>query len=383
MVQAERDALATAKKNGLTPRRWAVNGRFLTRKMTGVDRYAMEILSAMDALLVEEHPATRGLELEVLCPAEGMKSPFSSIPARLVPKAPGHLWEQLILPRYVRGGLLSLCNTGPMSISKQIVCIHDMNIRLAPESYGFLFRAVHHLEQRALGWRAARIVTVSRFSRESIARYRIRPTDEIEVIHNGHEHVLEWKVDSSKLAGLNLPRPFVLLIGSKAAHKNVAMIYSIAPDLAAKGIHIVAAGGEDANVFAREHIGQLPPNVKHLGRVDDNDLAFLYQNALCLVFPSRTEGFGLPALEAMTLGCPVIASDAASLPEVCGGAVLYVSPNNRAAWLAAIGQIAAEPLLRGQLTEAGRKRAKVFSWRQSAEKYLELMLALDCAGREK
>ena len=140
------------------------------------------------------------------------------------------------------------------------------------------------------------------------------------VIYDGYEHVLEWKADRSALDGMDLPRPFVLLVGSKSPHKNVAVIYSIAADLAVKGIHVLVAGGEDANVYARDHAGQLPPNVKYLGRVDDNDLAFLYQNALCLAFPSRTEGFGLPALEAMALGCPVVSSDAASLPEVCGEA---------------------------------------------------------------
>ena len=82
------------------------------------------------------------------------------------------------------------------------------------------------------------------------------------------------------------------------------IIYSIAADLAAKGIHVLVAGGEDANVYARDHGGQLPPNVKHLGRVDDNDLAFLYQNALCLVISipdggiraagARGDGTGLP-----------------------------------------------------------------------------------------
>ena len=106
--------------------------------------------------------------------------------------------------------------------------------------------------------------------------------------------------------------------------------------------------------------GQLPPNVKHLGRVSDNDLAFLYQNALCLVFPSWTEGFGLPALEAMSLGCPVISSDAASLPEVCGEAALYAPPNDGSAWLAAIGQIAAEPTLREKLGGGGAEKSKSF-----------------------
>ena len=116
--------------------------------------------------------------------------------------------------------------------------------------------------------------------------------------------------------------------------------------------------------------------------VDDDDLAFLYRQALCLVFPSRVEGFGLPPLEAMALGCPVISSDAASLPEVCGEAVLYAPPDEAAAWLIAIGRIAAEPILRERLAAVGPKRAESFSWRKSTEKYLELMFALDLGTRD-
>src|SRR6202035_871646 len=152
--------------------------------------------------------------------------------------------------------------------------------------------------------------------------------------------------------------PFVLLVGSKAPHKNVAILYSIAADLAARGIHVVVAGGEDANVYARQRSGLLLPNVRHLGRVSDDDLAFLYEHALCLVFPSRTEGFGLPVLEAMALACPVISSDAASLPEVCGEAALYASPDITAPWLAAIERIASDPALRERLIAAGLKRSK-------------------------
>ena len=177
---------------------------------------------------------------------------------------------------------------------------------------------------------------------------------------------------------MDLPLPFVLLVGSKAPHKNVGLIFSIAAELAAKGLHVLVTGGEDANVYARHYDGPPPPNVRHLGRVNDDDLAFLYKHALCLVFPSKAEGFGLPVLEAMALGCPVISSDAGSLPEVCGEAALYASPCDAAAWLAAVGRIAAEPTLRERLASAGSKRAKAFSWRVGAEKYLELMFSFDC-----
>jgi glycosyltransferase involved in cell wall biosynthesis len=366
------------RKNEPTGRRWSVNGRFLTRNATGVDRYAREILNAIDVLIGEGNPLAAGLTLDILCPAGLVEvSPFANIPIRPLPRAPGHLWEQFILPSYIRGGLLSLCNTGPLILNRQIVCIHDLNSRIAPESYGFMFRAVYRVLVPALGRRAAQIVTVSRFSQKTIERFDIRAADEITVIHDGYEHVLGWNPDRSRLIGADLPNPFVLLVGSKAPHKNVTIIYSIAAELSARGIHLVVAGGEDPRVYARQHRGPLPPNVRHLGRVNDDDLAYLYRNAFCLVFPSRTEGFGLPVLEAMALGCPVISSDAASLPEVCGEAALYASPDDAAAWLAAIGRMASEPLLRERLVVAGPKRAKMFSWREGAKKYLELMIALD------
>ena len=184
------------------------------------------------------------------------------------------------------------------------------------------------------------------------------------MINDGYEHVLDWNAVLSPLSGMYRLRPFVLLVGSKAPHKNTAIIYSIAADLAAGGIDILVTGGEDTNVYAREQSAALTPNVRHLGRVNDNDLGFLYRHALCLVFPSKTEGFGLPALEAMALGCPVISSDAASFPEVGGDAVLYAAPDDRSAWLAAITRIVDDPMLRERLVDAGPKRSKAFFWRE-------------------
>ena len=351
--------------------------------MTGVDRHAIEILRSIDALIGDHHPLTIGITLDILCAGETANvSPFANVPQRILPRAPGHVWEQLILPRYVGGGLLSLCNSGPLATKKQIVCIHDVNTRLVPQSYSFAFRTVYGALHPLLGRRAMQIVTVSHFSQQGIARFGIAPTDETKVIHNGYEHVLRWNGDRSPLKQAEIPKPFVLVVGSRASHKNTSIIYSIAAELGRRGIHIVLTGGADSNVYMRSNDSRLPTNVRRLGRVDDDDLAFLYQRALCLVFPSLTEGFGLPALEAMAFGCPVISSGMGSLPEVCGPAALYAPPHDGPAWLSAITKIAGEPLLRERLSKEGQKRLETFTWRRSAEQYLELMFTLDNASED-
>ena len=100
-------------------RSWSVNGRFLGRNLIGVDRYAFEILQATDALIGQEHPLAARVTLDVLCPAGTIEtSPFANIPLRVLASTPGHLWEQFILPCHLHGGLLSLCNTGPLAAKK-------------------------------------------------------------------------------------------------------------------------------------------------------------------------------------------------------------------------------------------------------------------------
>src|SRR5215469_9718881 len=110
-------------------REWTINGRFLTQKITGVQRYAREIVAAIDALMVEGHPLARELDLEILVPSshQGSLPEFQRIRSRAVGGLSGHLWEQLTLVRHARGGILNLCNTAPVSRRKQIVCIHDLN----------------------------------------------------------------------------------------------------------------------------------------------------------------------------------------------------------------------------------------------------------------
>jgi hypothetical protein len=118
---------------------------------------------------------------------------------------------------------------------------------------------------------------------------------------------------------------------------------------------------------------QAAPNVHVIGSVTDHDLAFLMDRAVCLAFPSWTEGFGLPILEAMARGCPVVSSDRASMPEVCGEAALMAAPDDPAAWVRHIHALLESSDLRQELIERGRERARLYSWSDTAAGYIELM----------
>jgi glycosyltransferase involved in cell wall biosynthesis len=359
-------------------RRWSINGRFVTQSITGVQRYAQEIVRALDRLLCEDHRLARGLEVQLLVPPDGTDDlDLRAIRLKSVGRVKGHLWEQTVLPRHVRGGLVSLCNTGPLAARKHIVCIHDLNTRSFPSSYSMRFRALYRVLQPALGRCATRIATVSQFSANEIASYSVCPRDRIIVIPNGHEHTNRWTPRHSAATLVAAGPNTIVLIGSTAPHKNVALILDLAQQLHAVGLRIAVAGLGDPRVFATNAAAPPTQNVAWLGRLSDSELAALLGNCLCLAFPSFVEGFGLPPLEAMALGCPVVASDRASLPEVCGEAALYASPADPDAWLAQFVRLSRDPELRASMIEQGRARASAFRWTASAELYLQAMAQAD------
>jgi glycosyltransferase involved in cell wall biosynthesis len=348
---------------------WAINGRFLGQRMTGVQRYAYEIVHALDGLLGagEAAPAMR----LIVPPDLEENPPLSNIEIHRTPAGSGHLWDQFVLPFYQGAGVLNLGNSGPLFARRSIVCIHDANTFILPESYSRVFGVTYRKLLPLVGRRAARVATVSRFSADMLTKYGICDEDKIFIAPNGHEHVLRWDAARAKVPVLaNVKRRYILLLGSLAKHKNIGVILDQAEALDEAGIEIVVAGGA-ANVFAANAPANSRPNVHRIGFVEDDDLAALYNGALCLVFPSTTEGFGIPPLEAMALGCPVISSNAASLVEVGGDAVTYVAPEDGDGWREAIIALASNADLRASMSAKGRRQALLFSWRRSAEIYLK------------
>ncbi|MCB4824086.1 glycosyltransferase family 4 protein [Roseicella aerolata] len=349
----------------------AINGRFLAQRVTGVQRFATEIARALDAMAAE----FRLPDARLLRPAGGGPSPFGNLREEASSLLRGQAWEQAELPLRARGCLLlNLGNTAPLAMGpNQAVVIHDAGVFDTPESYSGAFRAWYRALHLALPRVGARIVTVSEFSRGRIAHHlRIDPA-RIGVMPEGAEHILRAPAEDAVLARHGLARHgYALVVGNPAAHKNVAALKECAGLLARHGHVLAIAGAADPAVF-RQGGGTTGEAVVALGRVSDAELRALYENALCLLFPSRYEGFGLPPLEAMACGCPVIAAASGAVPEVCGDAALWFDHDGARRLPAMLTRLLEEDGLYDDLRARGLGRAALFTWRGAAERLLALL----------
>ncbi len=336
----------------------AINARFQVQALTGVQRFAAEITAALTAIW----PAERAT-LRLLKPGGG--------------GARGQLWEQVVLPIAAGGGVLvNLGNTAPIMRGRQVVVIHDAGPAAQPEAYGWKFRLWYRVMHGALFAGRSRIVTVSAFARDELVRLHGVAPSSIAILGEGAEHILRPAASPSILAAHGLePGRFVLVVGSLAAHKNLPALGATARMLAARGIELVITGGLAGNVFAGG--APLPAPARYIGRVDDGELRALYAAAACFVFPSRYEGFGLPAVEAMACGCPVISSRAASLPEVCGDAAIYCDPAAPDDIARAVAELLDTPGRAAELRARGFARAAETTWHRAAERLRDVIFEVE------
>jgi glycosyltransferase involved in cell wall biosynthesis len=251
----------------------------------------------------------------------------------------------------------------PASPQPSVVTVHDLSFEHDPSLMGrrdrFFFRTMVPRSARA----AARVLAVSeRTKRDLVEHYRVRP-DRIVVTPNGVDPV--FSAEGPRRDG----RPYVLFVGSLQARKDpVAAIETLARLPDDLGLVLVGpdkGSGEEAR-RAASRLG-VAGRVEFTGHVDKGELASLYRGAACLLFPSRYEGFGLPVVEAMASGTPVVATASGAVPEVAGEAAILVEPGDPAELAAAVERALAE---RERLADAGLERARSFSWSETARRTL-------------
>ncbi|WP_282092600.1 glycosyltransferase family 4 protein [Epibacterium ulvae] len=357
----------------------AINGRFLTRPMTGVDRVASELTKALNADKVAN-------SIRFLMPQEpkalpeNMASALSDCTFTEAPRSTGHLWEQYTMPRMAsqQEWLLNLCNTGPITHKRQACMIHDAQFITQAESYSWKFRTLYRALMPRLAAQADVLLTVSEFSRLELEKLGVFPKDKAIVVHNGCDHMDHIQAAPDALAQYNLElNGYFMVLGSRAAHKNLEMVLQVANE-SDLDIPIAVVGGGSKDVFKSIGITD-SPRIKILGRVEDEALKTLLAGARALLFPSKTEGFGLPPLEAMRCGCPVVATTGGAVPEVCGGAPIYADPDKPQAWAEAMRHLLDTPEALDELRQKGTARAAQFTWAAAAKRITDTLRAADMA----
>ena len=362
--------------------RIAIDARTLTSPKTGDRTVVLGFIHGLAAL-----QASEDLELVLVSqesvPAEML--PAGQFSRLVVPRPGGYLWMPIAFPRALRQcradvGLIQYM--GPFSAPCPIVTtIHDTVWRTMPETFPWKARMILDAFIPGTIARAAAVTTGSEFSRGEILRYFPRAAGKLRVVPYAVDERFHRVTDEAPLAAVrrkyDLPERFILSVGVLQPRKNVEGLihaYSQLPPSLRGEYSLVITGKRgwlDANLpqVARD----AGAGIHFTGYVADEELPALYSLASCLVYPSFYEGFGLPPLEAMACGTPVITSNATSLPEVTGGAAVLVDPHDVPALAVAIQHLLEDPALRERLVTAGLKRAAQMTWRASAMALLDVL----------
>ena len=332
--------------------KFIINTRVLSSPLTGVQRYVLEL----QAKLKER--------LEPIAPDKPMHGML------------GHAWEQLVLPAKLKEGLLfSPSNTGPLLVGKQVVTIHDITPLDHPEWLNPKFAAWYRFLIPRLVHKAQRVIVDSGFTKDRICEVTSVESDKIVIIPLGVDLRFRPKseedVNQAKEATDISNIEYVLTVATIEPRKNLQRLLEAwhnACQKLPKNVWLVVAGAKgQGSIFRDASFNGLPPNVYMAGHVPDEHLPALYSGALFFIYVSLYEGFGLPPLEAMACGTPVLTSNITSLPEVVGDAALTVDPYDVEAIADGIKRLVEDGGLRAELSRRGIASAKMFTWDKTAE----------------
>lgn len=361
----------------------AINAHLLAHthsfRRAGVSHYIEQVLlhlAQIDHVNRYTVYTTRGLDQAAL----GLPANFVVKPSRLPTINPRIRipWEQGIAPLILRGNadLYHGClNVAPLlSPVPTVITIHDLAFIRFPQTFRAYNRIYLDLATRLSARRASRILAVSEHTkREVVGLLGVDPNRVIVTPNAARSHFRppEAAVLAQFRIRHQLPDQFILYVGTLEPRKNLTTLLEAFALLQRRipSIPLLIGGGKGwmyEPIFARLDQLQLRDRVKFVGYIPEEELPLWYAAATVFVFPSIYEGFGMPPLEAMACGTPVITSNTSSLPEVVGDAGLMVNPTDTQALAEAIYQLLTDPDLRNELRTRGLARSKHFSWAKTA-----------------
>lgn len=291
-----------------------INGKYLNQNITGVQRVAHELTKE----LLKYHRVNE-FEIVLVTPPYWMKNSIFSI-----------FWEQLILPILsCKGVLISLCNVGPVLHFNHIVMIHDLAVYKNANWFSRAFSLYYKVITPLLAFFSRKILTVSEFSKNEIKTYLGQSVyNKTEVIYNGIDLKLfkPTKCRSIQIK-LGVTNPYFLCVGSLEPRKNLERVikaWELAQDKV-KDVELVIVGKQNSRIFSTTNFEE-SNNIYFTGYVSDEELVQLYSGSVAFLFPSLYEGFGLPALESLACGRPVVVSENSAMSEITSDYGLTVDP---------------------------------------------------------
>ena len=304
-----------------------INGQFTARRVTGQERFAYEIISELDKICNKD-------QYVLVVPKNAFYIPqLNNIPIIRYGKAKGSLWEQTYFAWYMiaHSKSISLNLLTIMPIFKPgIICIHDMSYRTHPEYCKTFYMKVSrywHLFQEELACRFSPLLfTVSEYSKQQMMKHLKLPSCKIVVLGNGWEHFKSVVSDES--LAIRKPslfeKPFFFSLGSLAPNKNIQWILKVAKKH--PQYNFLIGGNANLRACGTDYREEGFKNVKFLGYISDGEVKYLMSRCKAFIFPSFFEGFGIPPLEAMSVGAKCIIAKSSCLPEIFGEAAYWIDP---------------------------------------------------------
>lgn len=364
--------------------RIGLDARFYGPSGKGIGRYTQKLIASLEKL-------DSNNEYFVFLNQEGFDNyqPKNSRFHKVLVNVPWYsVKEQIILPKILNQYHLDLIHFLHFNVplfyqGKFVVTVHDLiHLKFNPRSsthalVKYLIKYwLYRLVSASAIRRSSQIITVSEFVKKQIMDYYKVDPKKIKVTYEATFMSTNEQILKTKNSPPEINAPYLLYVGNAYPHKNLAKLLAAIKTISTtENIHLVLVGKKDYFYQSLAKVAKnlgLEDKVIFSGQVSDPDLSGLYQNALAYIFPSLMEGFGLPGLEAMAHNCPVLSSNAGSLPEIYGPAALYFNPEDVAEIAQAIKTIIHDPAQREKLKKLGQEQIKKYSWDKCAKETLDI-----------